>query len=92
MGKRATIADLAREAGVSVATVDRVLNQRLPVREDTALRVVAAAESIGYKDTPILPGQPWHVHDPDRPLRGVDETSRVLALHGAPVLRAACAA
>jgi hypothetical protein len=21
----------------------------------------------GYKDTPILPGQPWHVHDPDRP-------------------------
>jgi hypothetical protein len=22
---------------------------------------------IGYKDTPILPGQPWHVHDPDRP-------------------------
>ncbi len=27
-----------------------------------------------------------------QPLRGVDETSRVLALHGAPVLRAACAA
>ena len=21
----------------------------------------------GYKDTPILPGQPWHVHDSDRP-------------------------
>jgi len=21
----------------------------------------------GYKDTPMLPGQPWHVHDPDRP-------------------------
>lgn len=21
----------------------------------------------GYKDTPILPGQKWHVHDPDRP-------------------------
>ncbi|TIT47241.1 MAG: LacI family transcriptional regulator, partial [Mesorhizobium sp.] len=35
-GKRVTIADLAREAGVSVATVDRVLNVRLPVREETA--------------------------------------------------------
>ena len=21
----------------------------------------------GYKDTPLLPGTPWHVHDPDRP-------------------------
>jgi len=21
----------------------------------------------GYKDTPIIPGQKWHVHDPDRP-------------------------
>ena len=21
----------------------------------------------GYTDTPILPGQPWHVHDPNRP-------------------------
>ena len=22
---------------------------------------------LGYKDTPMLPGLPWHVHDPDRP-------------------------
>ena len=54
MGKRATITDLAHEAGVSVATVDRVLNRRLPVREDTALRVVAAAEAIGYHATGLL--------------------------------------
>jgi LacI family transcriptional regulator len=54
MGKRATIADLAREASVSVATVDRVLNSRLPVREVTALRVVAAAEAIGYHATGLL--------------------------------------
>jgi LacI family transcriptional regulator len=54
MGKRATITDLAREAGVSVATVDRVLNRRLPVREDTALRVIAAAEVIGYHATGLL--------------------------------------
>jgi LacI family transcriptional regulator len=46
--KRPTIADLAREAGVSVATVDRVLNARLPVREETARRVHHAAHAIGY--------------------------------------------
>lgn len=46
--RRATIADLAREAGVSVATVDRVLNGRLKVREETALKVHDAARRIGY--------------------------------------------
>ena len=25
------------------------------------------AENIGYDDTPILPGTPWHVHDGNRP-------------------------
>ncbi|NJM84076.1 MAG: LacI family DNA-binding transcriptional regulator [Tabrizicola sp.] len=46
--RRPTIADLARAAGVSVATVDRVLNGRLKVREETALKVSEAAERIGY--------------------------------------------
>lgn len=46
--KRATIADLSREAGVSVATVDRVLNGRLKVREETAHKVHEAARRIGY--------------------------------------------
>ena len=23
----------------------------------------------GFKDTPILPGTKWHLHDPDRPER-----------------------
>ena len=46
--KRATIADLSREAGVSVATVDRVLNGRLTVREETARKVHEAARRIGY--------------------------------------------
>ena len=54
MSKRPTITDLARASGVSVATVDRVLNRRLPVREDTAMRVVAAAEAIGYHATGLL--------------------------------------
>ena len=54
MVKRPTIADLAQASGVSVATVDRVLNRRLPVREETALRVVGAAERIGYHATGLL--------------------------------------
>jgi LacI family transcriptional regulator len=54
MSRRPTIADLAEAAGVSVATVDRVLNRRLPVREDTVSRVVAAAEAIGYHASLLL--------------------------------------
>ncbi|TIO97114.1 MAG: LacI family transcriptional regulator, partial [Mesorhizobium sp.] len=48
MAKRPTITDLARVSGFSVATVDRVLNNRLPVREETARRVYEAATDIGY--------------------------------------------
>ncbi|WP_095204627.1 LacI family DNA-binding transcriptional regulator [Mesorhizobium carmichaelinearum] len=48
MAKRPTIADLAREAGLSVSTIDRVLNARHPVREQTARRVHEAADAIGY--------------------------------------------
>src|SRR5262245_49390436 len=45
---RPTIAALAKAAGVSVSTIDRVLNGRNPVRQDTAERVLAAAEQIGF--------------------------------------------
>lgn len=48
MAKRPTIHDLAREAGVSVATVDRVLNGRMKVRKETVGRVAEAAYRIGY--------------------------------------------
>jgi hypothetical protein len=27
----------------------------------------AADSPVGYTDTPMIPGQPWRVHDPDRP-------------------------
>jgi LacI family transcriptional regulator len=54
VGKRPTITDVARVAGVSVATVDRVLNRRFPVREGTAHSVVAAAEQIGYHAAGLL--------------------------------------
>ena len=54
MVKRPTITDLARASGVSVATVDRVLNGRLPVREGTALRVQQAAAAIGFYATGLI--------------------------------------
>ena len=52
--RRPTVGDVARAAGVSVATVDRVLNQRHPVRGDTAARVLVAAEALGYHAAPLL--------------------------------------
>lgn len=48
MARRPRIEDVAQAAGVSIATVDRVLNARAPVRAETAQRVSDAAEAIGY--------------------------------------------
>ena len=44
----ATIKDVAREAGVSVATVSRVFNQSGPVSEDTRRRIREVAERLQY--------------------------------------------
>lgn len=52
--RRPTVADVAKEAEVSVATVDRVLNEREKVREDTARRVYEAATRIGYHAAPLI--------------------------------------
>ena len=54
MSRRATVADIASAAGVSVATVDRVLNKRRPVRQETAAAVLAAAERLDYYGVPLL--------------------------------------
>ena len=45
---RFTLSDIAREAGVSAATVDRVINNRPGVRERTRDIVIAAARRLGY--------------------------------------------
>lgn len=45
---RATLADVAAAAGVGIATVDRVLNRRAPVKAETARRVQEAAAAIGF--------------------------------------------
>jgi len=47
--KRATVHDLARAAGVSLATVDRVLNRRPGVRPATISRVEAAIEALDFR-------------------------------------------
>lgn len=43
-----TIRDVAREAGVSVATVSRALNDTVHVTDDTRTRVRSVAERLGY--------------------------------------------
>src|SRR3989338_7232493 len=46
--KRPGMAELAQAAGVSIATVDRFLNGREAVREDTRIRITEAAQRIGH--------------------------------------------
>jgi LacI family transcriptional regulator len=54
MARRPTIQDLAQLAGVSVSTIDRILNGRDKVRAGTAERVLAAAEELQFYALPAL--------------------------------------
>ncbi|GAB4478920.1 MAG: LacI family DNA-binding transcriptional regulator [Anaerolineae bacterium] len=45
---RATIADVAERAGVSIATVSRVINRSAPVAQETARRVHEAIAALHY--------------------------------------------
>jgi LacI family transcriptional regulator len=49
---RASLHDVARAAGVSLATVDRVLHGRAGVHARTAERVNAVVEQLGYRPDP----------------------------------------
>ena len=49
---RATLSDVAREAGVSLATVDRVLNKRPGVHARTVGRVNDAVQRLNYRPDP----------------------------------------
>ncbi len=49
---RPTLLDVARAAGVSVATVDRALNKRAGVHERTIGRVAEAVRSLRYRPDP----------------------------------------
>ncbi|WP_196593041.1 LacI family DNA-binding transcriptional regulator [Pectinatus sottacetonis] len=46
--KTTTIIDVAKKAGVSVATVSRVVNGNYPVKEETKKRVIKAIEELHY--------------------------------------------
>lgn len=48
-GGRVTIRDVAKQAGVSVATVSKVINERYGVSADTMAHVKAVIEELGYE-------------------------------------------
>lgn len=54
MPNRPTIKDVAHAAGVGTATVDRVLNGRGIVREETKRRIADAAHRIGYHASALI--------------------------------------
>ena len=54
MAHRATVQDLAEKAGVSVSTIDRIMNGRDKVRAGTAAKVLAAAEELQFYALPAL--------------------------------------
>jgi LacI family transcriptional regulator len=51
-GRPAGIRDVAREAGVSVATASLAINGQPGVAEETRQRIVAAAQQLGYHANP----------------------------------------
>jgi LacI family transcriptional regulator, galactose operon repressor len=51
---RPTITDVAAASGLSVSTVNRVLNGKHNVREETVHKVYRAAEAIGYHAAPLI--------------------------------------
>jgi len=51
-----TIADVARRARVTTATVSNVLTQRVPVSEKTRTRVLEAIEELGYRPNLVARG------------------------------------
>ncbi|HIB5057503.1 TPA: helix-turn-helix domain-containing protein, partial [Klebsiella pneumoniae] len=60
--KNISLAMLARQIGVGVATVDRVLNERGGVSPQTTRKVLQAAREAGLKR--ILPEEhrfPWQI-------------------------------
>ena len=49
---RVSLLEVARHAGVSPATVSRVINNSAPVSESIRLKVITSAEELGYDVTP----------------------------------------
>lgn len=76
MPHRFLVKDIAFQAGLSTATVDRVLNGRGGVRGQTALRIAAAVKDLERQEASLVRGGRTFVVDvvmeaPDRFTRGV---------------------
>ena len=56
MGKRVNIADVAREAGVSVQTVSRALNNKGEISQETRERVLETVKRLGYRPNTLARG------------------------------------
>jgi LacI family transcriptional regulator len=56
MRNRVTVADVAREAGVSTMTVSRVVNHKEGVSASTRQHVQAAIDRLGYTPSDIARG------------------------------------
>ncbi|MCB8881196.1 LacI family DNA-binding transcriptional regulator [Acidisoma cellulosilytica] len=59
--RRPTLEDIARQSGASLATVDRVINDRPGVRDRTRQRVLQVANRLGYlsiEPEPVMAGPP----------------------------------
>ena len=57
LANRATIKDVAHEAGVSVTTVDRAINGRATVRPETLQKIAEAANRVGYHGKGLFQGR-----------------------------------
>ncbi len=55
-GTRATISDVAALAGVSIGTVSKAVNGRGSLRAETRARVLAAADQLSFRPSPLARG------------------------------------
>jgi LacI family transcriptional regulator len=56
MSRRITMADVAREAGVSLMTVSRALNDKDGISQETRLRIHEVIDRLGYRPSSIARG------------------------------------
>ena len=56
MTKRVTIADVAKEAGVSMMTVSRAINDKGEISETTKQRILEIAKQMGYRPSGLARG------------------------------------
>ena len=56
MSRRVTMADVAREAGVSLMTVSRALNDKDGISETTRMRIHEVIDRLGYRPSGIARG------------------------------------